>query len=178
MYSPQSQAVWFSCSAGESDNTVKVRKWGTLVSVMVWWLRPMIAPLKLPAKKPCNMGKVLIFRVKGQAMLEGDGSDPDVVGGDRSSLLSQMEEDGAVLLGGFFIDGKIKDTSQIFLSCSRVLHGNEENEEISLAYKIVYFGDQNIDNGTANISTAKGTTSRPAYNTIPRWNDCGSVSFR
>ena len=70
------------------------------------------------------------------------------------------------------------ETLPIFLSCSRVSHGNEENEEINLAYKIVYFGDQNIDNGTANISTAKGTTSRPAYNTIPRWNDCGSVSFR
>jgi len=38
-------------------------------------------------------------------MLESDGADPDVVGGDRSTLLSQVEEDGAVLLGGLFIDG-------------------------------------------------------------------------
>ncbi len=134
MYSPQSQAVWFPCAAWEPildavhpvqiaascrvlpgtgcgasrtafpcgawERGISIRRRSCCVASTVG-----LKPDHLPAKKPCNMGKVLIFREKGQAMLEGDGADPDVVGGDRSSLLSQVEEDGTVLLGGFFIDG-------------------------------------------------------------------------
>ena len=44
--------------------------------------------------------EVGVARVEGEAVLEGEGGNPDVVGGDGRALASELDEEARVGLGG------------------------------------------------------------------------------